>query len=277
MNVFMITAAFLSFGMYYAVALDENKYIRKHLFVSVMFLVAVYTFVDYSVNMVFESFVFYMVVFLLLLFSVFFGYISSNHSQDILADQVTFWDASPENIKNKFSSLLIHKKGIDTNETEEDWTEFREMKIPHFYIENSEGKQFHSSYKLGLINAIETSTLLTKIDSLQYFDNKNTHILHKIIFQKLSNLNISRHININLKYLLFGNNFYLEYFLIDFWERVVIYEALGTGTLEYYCRSEKDNELIGALDNALKSSVQKRGSFLWAKYILHKNRISNAN
>jgi len=268
---------FLSFGFYYAMALDENKYIRKHLFVSVMFLVVVNALIDYSVNVVFESFIFYIVVFSLLLFSVFFSYISSNHSQDILADQVTFWNVSSQKIKNKFANLLIHKEGIDTDGTKEEWRELREIKIPHFYIESSEGKQFHPSYRLGLINAIETDGLLTKIDNLQYFNKKGTHILHKIIFKKLLSLNISRHININLKYLLYGNDFYLEYFLIEFWEKVVIYEALGTGTLEYYCQNEKDNELIGALDNTLKSSVQKRGSFLWAKYLLHKNRISNAN
>ena len=273
LSIFILFVVFFSFAFYYSISLQENKYIRKHIFMFAMLLSIVNILLNYTTDMIFSEWFFYSIVFFFLLFYIFFNYISSNVPQKILAKQVTFWDVTLNNFDKKYGKLISSKEGTDINGKMERWRETEETIIPPFYIGNGTDKIFHPEYREKFLFHLKSNDLITKIENLEYFDNKNTPRLHKIIFNKLKIISSSRHINIDLSYLLYANDFYLEYFLIDFWKITTKHEALGVGTLDYYCETEKDYELIGALDNSKKSTIQERGSLLWAKFILHKKEV----
>jgi hypothetical protein len=57
------------------------------------------------------------------------------------------------------------------------------------------------------------------------------------------------------------------------WEKIATKEIIGTSTLYAIAQSDKEIELIGAMDTAISSIIVPEGVALWAHYCNFKDRI----
>lgn len=187
----------------------------------------------------------------------------------IFAKRMSFWDVSESQLKEAFGNRVkTINKGKKTERTE-----IVDIKEDYFFeIINNEKVLNPLIY-----SDTKAYREFTIIKNINYFDkqNKNLNPLHKIIFNKLKDINEDFEKNIDFEKKIEENNHILEFYLLDLWENLAKKEILGVGTLNAIAKTQKDLDLIGAMDNAISSMAGSLGLSLFLHYSEFKGRISS--
>jgi hypothetical protein len=220
----------------------------------------------------------------------------SYKNMKIKARQAKFWDVSPEEILNTTSNLFVVKPKFTTKlktkvykevthpitqrkkhkfiMEEKIYTvpkrkEVKDLKEPYLYELDEDEKV------LGKIiySDIRRYNNFTVIPSLEYFESEQCSRIHALIFEKIFSFNILSEKNLDFEKALKNNKNILEFFILDMWEKIATKEIIGTSTLYAIAQSDKEIELIGAMDTAISSIIVPEGVALWAHYCNFKDRI----
>ncbi|BDB65749.1 hypothetical protein T36_2228 (plasmid) [Helicobacter cinaedi] len=113
---------------------------------------------------------------------------------------------------------------------------------------------------------------LTHIKTIDELEKSN---LHKAVFGKIQECIKAMELKINFQEELEANNYCVEFFLMDLYERVTPSFNIGVANLEVLAKSSIEIELIGALDILNLNCVKRKGSALFYRYIEFKDRIKD--
>jgi hypothetical protein len=183
--------------------------------------------------------------------------LSKTKPLDVLAKQQSYWNIPHQDIYNKFRNKLEIKSDrveVSTNELEK--------KIYRRYSNSSE-------LITGNIFLAIQNLELTKISNLNEINSE----LYNTIFQKIKSSTIKQEEDVNFDEILKENENYLEYFLIDCWDRYTKRINVGIAPLNVIAKTFTEQELLGALDNVCLSSVKRNGAALYFKYMQFKNLL----
>lgn len=204
-----------------------------------------------------ESYIYILFIVISLLIAYKIYLLSKEKPLNVLAKQQSYWDIPHQAIYNKFRNKLDIKSDrveVITNELEK--------KIYRKYSNNSE------LITGNLFLAIENLEL-TKVSNLNEIKSE----LYNNIFQKIKLSTIKQEEDINFDEVLKENDNYIEYFLIDCWNRYTKRINLGIATLNVIAKTFTEQELLGALDNVSLSSVKRNGAALYFKYMQYKDLL----
>jgi hypothetical protein len=183
-----------------------------------------------------------------------------NDKSKILAPRVSFWGVPEHRIYEAFEHRVVKKKGRN---------EIKDPKIVNFYEKSFDGDKTLYPF---MWNDIKNYKEFTKIESLDYF-KKDASELTKTIYDKMVEINERNEKDLNFNRILSENDYFLEFFLLDLWERIVDTEIRGVATLNVYAKDEHELDLIDALDSSISANVRKGGMALYSHYVNFKNRL----
>lgn len=111
---------------------------------------------------------------------------------------------------------------------------------------------------------------LTRINNLK---NIYRYFFYRMIFEKLKKIIKDKEISLDFDEILKKNEFCVEYFLMELWEKYTQDINIGVGNLIVEAKRDIERELVGALDNLDLNSVKRNGAALFYSYIEFKNRL----
>ena len=114
-------------------------------------------------------------------------------------------------------------------------------------------------------------------------DDKNIGDNLKDMFQKVTGTvdytsnfkSKEREENVNLIEILEQNEYCAEFFIMDLWPRFTNDINIGNANLELLAENEPQRQLVFALDNLDLYNVKNKGSALYYKFMLFKNKVKD--
>lgn len=187
---------------------------------------------------------------------------------EIKAQQNTYWGIDPKMILENNAHKVIQKRG--RKEIDEKY--LNQMKTFYHVNEEKNGEKILDNKVLYMIRDFNPEKKLTKIDSLKYF-KKDASPLIKKVYEKIVEYDLDAEHEIDFQKMLEDNDYYLEYFIMDGWEKTALYENIGVGTLEQIAENAMEVKLIGAMDSLISSFVVNDGIELLAHFYFHHGRL----
>jgi len=177
------------------------------------------------------------------------------------ARQISFWGVDVNRIKEKFKHRIVKKVGR------------KEVEIPdgeYFTKKDKNGNTVLQNLKYIDVKKYDK---FIKIQDVGYFQSENCTELYKKIYDRMQEINAENEAGLNFNEILKSNNYVLEFFIIDIWERLATHEPLGVATLNAIAVNDREMDLLGALDSAKNSNVGSLGFELFMHYENFKNRL----
>lgn len=109
----------------------------------------------------------------------------------------------------------------------------------------------------------------TKIEKLDEIKSP----IYIAIFKKIKSYVSSREEKLDYEIELKNNGYFLEFFLMDLWERYTGDINISVANLQVLATSDIEKELLGAIDNISLNSIKANGASLYYKYMYFKDRI----
>lgn len=179
----------------------------------------------------------------------------------IEAVQISFWGVEVNKIKEKFKHRIVKKIGRKEVEIQDDEYFIKRDKNGNAVLQN-----------LKFIDVKKYDKFI-KIQDTSFFKSPECSELYLKIYDKIVEINAENEAGLNFDEILKSNNYVLEFFLLDLWERLITHEPLGVATLNAIAVDDRELDLIGALDSSKNSMVGLLGFELFMHYENFKNRL----
>ncbi|EPU7282802.1 hypothetical protein ACVY5A_001055 [Campylobacter upsaliensis] len=110
----------------------------------------------------------------------------------------------------------------------------------------------------------------TKISNI---NELKQYTIFAIIFKKLEEFIKLKEVKIDYEKELESNHYYVEFFLMELWEKYTPQFNISVANLDILASSEKEREFLGALDLIHLNCVKRKGAVFYYKYLEFKDRI----
>lgn len=188
----------------------------------------------------------------------------------IKATQNTYWGIDPKVVLENNKHKVVQKRG--RKEIAQKYLD----KVDFFYRinEKNNGEKILDDKALYMIRDFKPEEQLTKIKSLDYFKKDASELIKKV-YNKIREFEADAELGIDFEEMLKRNDYYLEYFILEGWEKTAQYENIGVGTLQEVAKNKMEIKLIGAMDTVISSFLVYDAIELFAHFCFHHGRLKN--
>nr|MBP3723969.1 hypothetical protein [Campylobacter sp.] len=189
----------------------------------------------------------------------------------ILANQQRYFDEVSKDMVYKF---YANRKDIKKDRVEILVNKEEKKLLKTFYAtisndEKDEKNQISSSF-ISTIFFLNLKNLKpTKINNTDEIKSP----IYQAIFKKIKGYVASREETLDYNQELQNNDNFVEFFLMDLWERYTNDINISVANLEVLATNELELEFLGAIDTISINSVKPKGASLFYRYMYFKNRI----
>ena len=195
-------------------------------------------------------------------------YVTKTAPLEIVANQQRYWKNLTPKLLYKWYQQRKDKKS-DRIEIKINQAEKQLIKTLRPNSQYQEDKVINPSFFIDLARLEGHMTIVKDIDELKSYP------LYKEIFAVIEKQIKEREESVNLIEILEQNEYCAEFFIMDLWPRFTNDINIGNANLELLAENETQRQLVFALDNLDLYNVKNKGSALYYKFMLFKNKVKD--
>lgn len=192
-------------------------------------------------------------------------YVTKTAPLEVVANQQRYWADLKAKLLYKWYE---QRKDIKSDRVEIKINSYEKQLIKPLRPNKYADTIINPSFFIDLARLENNMTIVKSVDELKAIS------LYSKIFAVIEKQIKERETRIDLVEVLKENEYCAEYFIMDLWGQFTNDINIGVANLEILAKNDVQRQLVFALDNLDLYNVKNKGSALYYKYMLFKNKVS---